>query len=610
MKRKAVAIVCSSAMAVGGMFLFTGNNSSSKAAVPAPFTPSQHFAGYATGTDVFVDAAKSLSPGVELANVNVGYAASAANSSGLLGGYVPALPVQAASPGVNAHPAIKAFAGTPSTNGVTPGTGLVNEMAHSVVPPSEATFGNTLTDPFQSYGRGSGLEVGLGTSVPNNPDLNQVILAGMAEQMATPKTPGGNTFPDNSLTREIGPVPGDPLIFASLLKGQAAGNWDAGHCPGDPAGTFPVNPAPGGFDTTGGQALNDTTKALGWGQGTAAQAELINTGMGPLAPKLGDPNDQPLVSTTGGSPANRVVSTAKSFTHLVPNGDGSYALVSETHETIAPVTLFKGTANQITIEVLGEAVMKAIVTGSAATTKVVYSPPPLVRITPPGGPPNDIPIPFGGQAPAIQVSVPGMPGTPNLLDLFIGEPPRAPDQAVPGNSDSGSPVKPIIQPDGTLAWAAVDVVRVKLLVPDPVSHLAEVREGHMEVQAAVPSGGVTCTTPAAATTTAPGGGSTTTTGAGGGTTTTAPGGGTTTTTAATTPGGASTTTTAPGGGNGTTTTTAAGGNNNGNGTTTTTGLGGTPGAGTSPPTTAQVQAVTFSQTPTASAQTQTPNFTG
>ena len=609
MKRKAVAILCSSALAVGGMFLFTGSNSPTKAAVPQPFTPSQHFAGYATGTDVFVDALKNLNPGMELANVNVGYSASAANSDGLLDGYVPALP---AVPGPNGHPAIAALQGTPSTNGVTPGKGIVNEMGHSVVPPAEATFGNTLTDAFQSYGRGSGLEVGLGTSVPNNPDLNQVILAGMAEQMATPKTPGGNTFPDNSLTREIGPVPADPLLFASLLKGQAAGNWDAGHCPGDPAGTFPVNPAPGGFATNGGQALNDTTKALGWGEGDAAQAELLNSGMGPLAPKLGDPNSQPVVATTGGQPTNRQVSTAKSFTHLVPNGDGTFALVSETHETIAPVTLFKGTANQITIEVLGEAVLKAIVTGSTSTTKIVYAPPPLVRIFPPGQPPQDIPVPAGGSNPAIQVSIPGTPGQPNLLDLFIGEPPRAPDQAVAGNSDAMSPVKPIIEPDGTLAWGAVDVVRVKLLVPDPTSHLAEVREGHMEVQAAVPSGGVTCNTaaPVSTATTQPGGGGTTTTTAGGGggtTTTTQAGGGGTTTTTANAPGNTTTTTTAAGGN--TTTTTAGGGNNNGgnnNG-----GANNGNGANNSTtPTTAQVQAVTFSQTPAATPQSATPNFTG
>jgi hypothetical protein len=471
-------------------------------------------------------------------------------------------------------------------------------MGHSVVPPALVTFGNTLTDPFQSYGRGSGLEVGLGTSLPNNPDLNQIILAGMAEQMAPPKTPGGNTFPDNSITREIGPVPADPVLFATLLKGQAAANWDADHCPGDPAGTFPVNPAPGGFSTTGGAALNDTTKALGWGLGNAAQVELLNTDSGPLAKKLGDPNSKPVIATTGGQPTNRQVSSAKSFTHLVPNGDGTFALVSETHETIAPVTLFKGTTNQVTIEVLGEAVLKAIVTGTAATTKVVYAPPPLVRIIPPTGPPNDIPVPFGGSNPPLQVSIPGMPGSANLLDLFIGEPPRAPDQAVPGNSDAMSPVKPIIEPDGTLVWAAVDEVRIKLLVPDPTSHLAEVREGHMEVQAAVPVGGVTCTTaatpttvPGATTTTAAG--ATTTTAAGGTTTTTAARGTTTTGPPGTfTPGTTSTTTSSPTT-SGTTSTTAA----TRAGVTTTTAA-------------PQVLATTFAQTPTAQAQTSQPNFTG
>src|SRR5437868_3557891 len=209
MKRKALAIVCTAAMAVTGTFLLNAANSPTKAAAPAPFTPSQHFAGYATGTDVFADALKNLQPGVELANANIGYSAAAANSDGLLGTYVPA-----AQNGGAAFPAT--------------GKGIVNEMSHSVVPPVEATFGNTPTDPF----------------------------------------------------------------------------------PGDPAGTFPVEPT--GANASGGAANTDTTKALGWGMGNAAQVELLNTAMGPLAAKLGDPKSQPLVATTGGQPTNRQVSTAKS----------------------------------------------------------------------------------------------------------------------------------------------------------------------------------------------------------------------------------------------------------------------------------------------------------
>lgn len=618
MNRKALAIVCSSALAVGGMFLLTGANSPTKAAVPAPFTSSQHFAGYATGTDVFADVLKNLSPGQELANVNVGYSASGANSDGLLDGYVPALPAQAASPGVDPHPAISAFHGTPSPNGVTPGKGIANEMDHAVVPPDEETFGKTLTDPFQSYGRGSGLEVGLGTALPNNPDLNQVILAGMAEQAATPKTPGGNTFPDNSITKEIGPVPADPLLFASLLHGQGAANWDADNCPGDPNGTFPVNPAPGGFDNSGGAANTDSRNALGWGLGNAAQVELINTATGPLAPKLGDPSSHALLATTGGQPTNRQVSSAKSFTHLVPNGDGTFALVSETHETIAPITLFKGDpTNQVTIEVLGEAVLKAVATGTGSTSKVTYVAPPTIRITQINMPPQVIiPPPPGLGIPPIVI--------PGLAEIFIGEQARASDQAVPGNSDADAAhvVKPIVQADGTVAWGAVDVVRVKLLPPSVTSHVAEVRVEHMEAQATVPAGGVTCSTASPA---PGGGGSTTSTGPGGGgsTTTTGPGGGGTTTTTSH-GGGGSTTTTAPGAapGNATTTTTGPGGG----GATTTTANPGTSPGNTTPTTAAtkpnnnnnnttttgpaQVQAVTFSQTPAATPQSQTPNFTG
>ena len=98
-------------------------------------------------------------------------------------------------------------------------------------PKEMASFGNTGLSPFNSYGRGSGVEVGVGTTLPNNPDVNQAIIVGLAEQAAAPKTPGGNTFPDNSLTKEGGPVNADPLLFASLLKGQAAGNWDPTSCP-------------------------------------------------------------------------------------------------------------------------------------------------------------------------------------------------------------------------------------------------------------------------------------------------------------------------------------------------------------------------------------------
>lgn len=57
-----------------------------------------------------------------------------------------------------------------------------------------------------------------------------------------------------------------------------------------------------------------------------------------------------LLSTTA-LPPLREVSQSSSRTAIVPGADGRLALMSETRQTIAPVTLFKGTAAQFTVEV-------------------------------------------------------------------------------------------------------------------------------------------------------------------------------------------------------------------------------------------------------------------
>ncbi|MDP1793593.1 MAG: hypothetical protein Q8K63_05580, partial [Acidimicrobiales bacterium] len=72
---------------------------------------------------------------------------------------------------------------------------------------------------------------------------------------------------------------------------------------------------------------------------------------------------------------------------------------------------------------------------------------------------------------------------PGVANIAIGENPRA----IGGDDESN----PTISADGTTVSAAVDVVRVTLLD----GSLADVRIGHMEVRAAVPSGGITCPIP-------------------------------------------------------------------------------------------------------------------
>src|SRR5207237_146489 len=114
-----------------------------------------------------------------------------------------------------------------------------NEMGHPVVPSVMQSFGNSSLQPFDAYGRGVGIDTGIFT----DPAVNQARITGLAEQAAPPKTPGGDTSPDNSITKSAD-VPVDPLVFASLLKGRAGANFstacDTG-LPLDP-GAASVNP--------------------------------------------------------------------------------------------------------------------------------------------------------------------------------------------------------------------------------------------------------------------------------------------------------------------------------------------------------------------------------
>jgi uncharacterized repeat protein (TIGR01451 family) len=74
---------------------------------------------------------------------------------------------------------------------------------------------------------------------------------------------------------------------------------------------------------------------------------------------------------------------------------------------------------------------------------------------------------------------------PGLAEIAIGEDPRA----IGGSADS----VPTVASNGTMASAAVDVVRVRAL--PGATELADVRVGHMETVAQVPSGGVACPIP-------------------------------------------------------------------------------------------------------------------
>jgi hypothetical protein len=402
----------------------------------------------------------------------------------------------------------------------------------------------------RSYGLGSAAEVGLAGSPPVSEEQQQILLAGRATAEAPPS--------QSPPAEEIGT--GDalsPLLFANLLKGEARAAFDASDnvtVPGDMAS----------------------------GRAHVANVDLVNGGttVGP------DGFSGPLleVGANSGGP-EREVSESRSRTFLEAVGGGRHALVSETRMTIAPVTIglaSDSTDDDITVEVLGEWVLRLRATGQGPAT-VQYGP---------ADPPPDADTPvvriLQGDQPVRGLTLQDLLGQPGLVvdagplvRLAVGEDPRA--IAAPGATPDSSSSPTLTTTGGS---AALDVVSVQVLLPQPGDgpRLADLRIGHMEVRAVVPVGGIAPCAPApgpatpATTTTMPGGNTTTTTAPGvGSTTTTAPGVGSTTTTA---PGGGTTTTTTTASGVGSTTTTAPGG---GGATTTSTTA---PGGGATPTTTA------------------------
>src|SRR5205823_10021921 len=139
-----------------------------------------------------------------------------------------------------------------------------NEMNLAVVPNGGiAVPPSPDQNARNTYARGSGLDAGIGTPVPNTPDVNQIIIAGLAEQAALPQTPTCTSPPQtcgpgNEIIKEVGPIPGDPLIYADLLRGEALAQFNPDACaPSD-------SPA-----ATGG--IQDITKDLAFGLGRAAK---------------------------------------------------------------------------------------------------------------------------------------------------------------------------------------------------------------------------------------------------------------------------------------------------------------------------------------------------
>jgi hypothetical protein len=162
----------------------------------------------------------------------------------------------------------------------------------------------------------------LATTVPNVANANQINPGGLAQGFAPPFS--------GLITKGFIPVNVDPIVNATLLRGQAQPIYSNGMC-------------------VLGQPIS-------FGLGYAANANLVNSG-----------TDSLLASNTVDN------AVQKSFTYLAPNADGTYGLVTETHQILAPVTLFGGTSPAV-IEFAGEWLLRTTATGKPGGAKVEYAP--------------------------------------------------------------------------------------------------------------------------------------------------------------------------------------------------------------------------------------------
>jgi hypothetical protein len=272
-----------------------------------------------------------------------------------------------------------------------------------------------------SYGQG----VGLGLDVGLLPGLSTGLF-GNARAVAPPSTA--------PVEQEVAPISLPPLVHVSPFRAAAQALSSAGGC------------------------VLGSNLAFGRGEG----ADVSLAGQAALSGLTVGATGQPL-------------SSSESRTVVIPGSDaGRLGLMSETSQTLAPVTLLAGTAKQTTVELQGQWALRVAADGR--TGSVSYGPQGLaadraaVVVRNAAGA-------VVGQATAGQMRLAGGLGVhlavAGVGEIVVGEQPRARGRTTPAPAS------------GTSAEAAVDLVRIRLLGQD-------VRLGHMEAAVAVPPAGVTC----------------------------------------------------------------------------------------------------------------------
>lgn len=227
-------------------------------------------------------------------------------------------------------------------------------------------------------------------------------------------------------------IPLGSVLSASLLKGVATAHYNPNGC------------------YLGADLAN--------GMGEAADAAVLGTGAQATVFAPGD-------STT----TSREVMVPQQDINGATVGSG-VGLMSESYGTVAPVALLSGA---LTVKVIGGFGLQAVATGVAGTAYARPIYPSAVEIDAAGGVPI-LTVPLGPNGLSL-------PTTTLLGAVTLGI--AAAPHALTGESV-------IASADGTHVDASMDIVQVTASLGG--INIADVRIGHMEASATVPSGGIDC----------------------------------------------------------------------------------------------------------------------
>jgi hypothetical protein len=365
------------------------------AAAGTPF-PNASFAAYGTGSELHVDAVTSGS--TTLAGVEEAFSANTA-SGGFLGGEV-----------------------------TSPDTGAVVQ--------SDLTGDNA-----NAYGRGSGLEVGLGLTTAQE---NQIKL-GLAEAHAAP--------PSGLITKTALPLSVPPLLNVGLLTGKAEANYNASFCPvGQP---------------------------LAYGQGQAAAPTAVAGENPPTA----------LVSGTGAAGTQAAQTTTR--TDLTANTDGTFGLENTVEEIIAPVTVNLGTLSiQVTVQGNGPSSPLTVTTfnnGEGSTGVRYANNNPLVKVAI-----------LSGSTTLLSLTPVTLSGLAALINPLLGTGGTIYDILHPLGINLSVDVGVASALPNAMAGAtsvSYNLLAINASLPGSGLTIANADVGHVESEVLLPSGPIACTIP-------------------------------------------------------------------------------------------------------------------